>query len=191
MKKNVRKVMLFWDGSGVKEWKEFDQDGEERNLDGITLRVTKVGVEADDVIVDEMKTEESQYKYEELESVTVEECIESLSNPEDFTWFIVKRTSGGSKCHKKLFNKLNLRRPSEGACCFVPLNEGSRKFSLGLCRRLKHDKVMKQRLVEIKRVCGVSRWPKRVVVTDDVLLAERVVQEGGCVIGGRAFVEVM
>ena len=175
----------------MKEWKEFDKDGEKRDLGGIALRVTKIGIEADDVIVEEMKTEESQYKYEELENVTVEECIESLSDPADFSWFIVKRTSGGSKCHKKLFSKLNLRRPSEGACCFVPLNEGSRKYSLGLCRRLKHDKVVKQRLVEIKRVCGAKCWPKRIVVTDDVLLAERIVQRGGCVIGGRAFVEVV
>jgi hypothetical protein len=102
------------------------------------------------------------------------------------SWFVIRRIRGGSKCHKKLFTKLNLRRPSEGACCLVPLNPGSRRYSLSILRRLKGDKATK--LVEIKR-CG--KWPKRIVVTDDVLLADRVVMEGGCIVGGRMLVEII
>lgn len=143
------------------------------------------------MIVKELESDEAPYKYDDLENVTVEECIESLSDPTDYSWFIIKRTSGGSKCHKKLFNRLNLRRPSEGACCFVPLTEGCRKYSVSLCRRIKHDKVAKQRLIEIKRVCGVSTWPKSVIVTDDVLLSERVVQAGGCCVGGSMLNEII
>jgi len=83
-RKNVGKVKVFWDGSGIKEWKEFDKDGEERDLGGVTLRVTKVGIEADDIIVEEMKGGAKDYEYDDLQIVTVEEAIERLEDASDY-----------------------------------------------------------------------------------------------------------
>ena len=93
----------------------------------------------------------------------------------------MKRKGGGSKTKKKLFDKLCLRRAEEGAFCLIPSllsgNPRLQKNSLQVARELQRAKV--HHVVEYER--RPCKDVRSVVVTDDVLLSDRVVKEGGIV----------
>ena len=122
--------------------------------------------------------------------VEIQEMIDLLvSNECDLpVYFTVKRIAGGTQTHKKLFNRLNLRRgEGEGAACLCSLTPRLKLWSLSMARRLKHDKVGK--LIEIRAIQVSSL--KCVVATDDVLLSDRVVKEGGVVLSSKQLFELV
>ena len=109
----------------------------------------------------------------------IENAVDCYSTNE--TYVVVKRKGGGSKTKKKLFDKLCLRRAEEGAFCLMPSllsgNPRLQKNSLQIARELQRAKVHQVVQYERRRCRDV----RSIVVTDDVLLSDRIVKEGGIV----------
>ena len=194
-------VRVFHDGAGLNHLPDYKSicAGNEKHADGktihiplvdgdltnpLTLSVTDEKEEADDVIVRDLE-EVAGSKVPDV--VKIAEMIEDLEADEVTSYFIVRRKRGGSKAEKKLFSKMNLRRPSEGAFCFCALSPGLLKGGLSLAKRLKHNRV--DNLVEIERrsVGGV----KSIVTTDDVLLADRCAGLGALVLNAKQLEELI
>ncbi len=88
-------------------------------------------------------------------------------------YVVVRRKAGGTITHRRLFDKLHLRRPDEGAVCLSSLMAGLRRDSLMIGRELQREKSI-ERLIECERR---DRDKLRfVVVTDDVYLTDRLVR---------------
>jgi hypothetical protein len=97
------------------------------------------------------------------------------------SYVIVRRKGGGTKTNKQLFNKLHLRRPHEGAPSFVLTSFSSDRLSrnsLQTARELKRANVHQIVEYEIQKCKNI----RSVVITEDVLLADRVVGRGGLVL---------
>jgi hypothetical protein len=154
------------------------------------MAVTDVNTEADDAIVQFLEaTPASNCRPPEI--VNIAAMVEELDSTSAAatSYFVVRRKRGGSKAEKKLFTKINLRRPSEGACCLVGLSAGLRRWSAGVAKRMKHHRV--DQLVEIeRRELGGIRGGV-VVGTDDVLLADRVASAGGLVLSSKQLEELI
>eukprot|EP00551_Chaetoceros_affinis_P006678 CAMPEP_0203670756 /NCGR_PEP_ID=MMETSP0090-20130426/6742_1 /ASSEMBLY_ACC=CAM_ASM_001088 /TAXON_ID=426623 /ORGANISM="Chaetoceros affinis, Strain CCMP159" /LENGTH=525 /DNA_ID=CAMNT_0050535685 /DNA_START=105 /DNA_END=1682 /DNA_ORIENTATION=- len=189
----ITKICVFFDGkmfSPVSDGarpKKFNDLG-----DGLYLEVSDESVEVDDVLVErviEDRTKDNVCLPKKKVCLDIDHVVEELSNGlnsngknNNKNFVVVKRKGGGSKTNKKLFDKLRLRRGEEGAFCLVPaLIEGSpriQKHSLQIARQLKRAKV--HQVVEYEqRPCKDVR---SIVVTDDVLLSDRIVAEGGVVL---------
>jgi hypothetical protein len=94
-------------------------------------------------------------------------------------YVVVRRKAGGTITHRRLFDKLHLRRPDEVAVCLSSLTAGLRRGSLRIARELRREKSI-ERVIECeRRDRGKLRF---VVVTDDVYLTDRLVRGGtmGC-----------
>ena len=150
----------------------------------IGLEVTGRDESVDDVLVERCNASDHRSN-EVVKKMTLDEVVNILSSHEDGRndmlkdYIVVKRKAGGTKTHRKLFDKLHLRRPEEGALCLSGLTEGLRKSSLNIAREL-------QRARGVERVIDCTRRSRReirnVVVTDDVLLADRLVQNNATIV---------
>lgn len=91
------------------------------------------------------------------------------------SYVVIRRKAGGSKTHRRLFDKLHLRRPNEGALCLSGLTANLQKDSWRTIRELQRERGV-ERVIE----CELRRRDElvHVVVTDDVFLTERLVQLG-------------
>ena len=91
------------------------------------------------------------------------------------SYVVIRRKAGGSKTHRRLFDKLHLRRQNEGALCLSGLTANLQKDSWRTIRELQRERGV-ERVIE----CELRRRDdlKHVVVTDDVYLTERLVQLG-------------
>jgi len=123
---------------------------------------------------------------------------------------VIRRTGyGGTKTNKHLFERLHLRRPHEGALCLMPslwpnLPVNSNKDdeitkSSKACVSLEEDGLLTIReLQNVSKVHQLLEFQLRpvkllrsIVVTNDVLLADRVVKEGGAVLSYRQFEQAL
>jgi hypothetical protein len=122
---------------------------------------------------------------------------------------IIRRTGlGGTKTNKHLFDKLHLRRPQEGALCLLPSlwpcfpqqnKEEETTKNSNSCISLEEDGLSTiQELQNVSKVHHLLEFQFRpvhllrsIVVTDDVLLADRVVKEGGAVLSYRQFEQAL
>jgi len=105
-------------------------------------------------------------------------CDESKNDECDF-YVVARRIGGrGAKQHKNLFNRLNLMRPNEGALCLTGISARVLRRSLMIAKELKRSNV--KHLVEYE--LRPRNTLKTIVFTDDILLADRVVNEGGAVL---------
>mmetsp|Transcript_18839 Transcript_18839/g.29175 ORF Transcript_18839/g.29175 Transcript_18839/m.29175 type:complete len:215 (+) Transcript_18839:344-988(+) len=199
----VSKVVLMFDGSGFKSRSNTISPGKKEIHANMQLEITEVGVEADDVLV-KYCTENLpvQWQISRKNIISVDEVIalfesitgdlklltyagisvdEDLKRDELDKYVIVKRVGGGTKTNKALFEKLNLRRPHEGALCLTGLTGGILKRSLQIAKELKRARVSNLVEYELRERQNV----RSVVFTDDVLLADRVVKQGGIVLSNR------
>lgn len=197
----IGKVCIFFDGkmftddrSKVARPQDFNDLGE-----GVYLEISDDTVEVDDVLVERcvsdrkrdsisLPTKKHSRDMKSIEDIIVDlqdglvEGNEIDCHGKDNGFYVVKRKAGGRKTNKKLFDKLCLRRAEEGAFCLMPsLLDGNprlQKNSLAVAKQLQQAKV--NQLVEYeRRLCKDIR---SIVVTDDVLLSDRVVNEGGVVL---------
>mmetsp|Transcript_17711 Transcript_17711/g.40624 ORF Transcript_17711/g.40624 Transcript_17711/m.40624 type:complete len:635 (-) Transcript_17711:101-2005(-) len=155
----------------------------------IGLEVTGRDVSVDDVLVERCNASDHPSNAV-VKEMTIDDVIKTLLSREDGRndvlqeYIVIKRKAGGTKTHRKLFDKLHLRRPEEGALCLSGLTEGLRKNSLNIAREL-------QRARGVERVITCTRMSRQkirhVVVTDDVLLADRLVQNGTIVLSFMQF----
>ena len=79
------------------------------------------------------------------------------------------------KTNKKLFDKLNLRRPEEGALCLSGLTARLQKNSLQTAKDLKRSRVYDIVEYELRSRANI----RNIIVTDDILLADRLVNDCG------------
>mmetsp|Transcript_6624 Transcript_6624/g.7454 ORF Transcript_6624/g.7454 Transcript_6624/m.7454 type:complete len:549 (-) Transcript_6624:1220-2866(-) len=193
----ICKICVLFDGkmfSGIPT-KDDPQHKTIQLAEYLTIEITEDTVEVDDILVDkciEDRNRDNVSKPVQQNFVDVEDVIGELNaNLSDnafdckkinTSYVVVRRKGGGSKTNKKLFDKLRLRRAEEGAYCLVPslvdTNLRLQKHSLNIGKQLQRAKV--HRIVEYeKRLCKDVR---SVVVTDDILLSDRVVTEGGVVL---------
>jgi hypothetical protein len=88
-------------------------------------------------------------------------------------YVIVRRKGGGSKTHRRLFDKLHLRRPCEGALCLSGLTNKLNRHSWKIARDLQREKGI-EKVIE----CELRRRQdlQYLVVTDDVFLTERLIR---------------
>jgi len=176
---------------------------------GVVLKITDVKVEADDCVVEEVEKRGGAKESSSSSGsgsgsssgssssdsggdggknvVNIATMIAELETDENPYFYVVRRIKGGSKTEKKLFSKLNLRRPSEGACCLVALSPGLLRWSLSVAKRMKHNRI--DQLVEIRRATLAD--VKVAVATDDVLLADRVAARGGMVLNAKQLEELI
>ena len=85
-------------------------------------------------------------------------------------FIVIRRKGGGSKTHRKLFDKLHLRRPDEGAACLSGLTNKLQRHSWKLARELQRERGI-EKVIE----CELRRRQdlKYLVVTDDVYLTNK------------------
>ena len=91
------------------------------------------------------------------------------------SYVVIRRKAGGSKTHRRLFDKLHLRRPNEGALCLSGLTQNLQKDSMRTIRELQRERGV-EKVIE----CELRRRDElvHVVITDDVYLTERLVHLG-------------
>jgi len=199
----VSKVVLMFDGSGFKSRSNTISPGKKEIHTHMHLEITEVGVEADDVLVKYCAEDlPAQWQTSRKNIISVDEVIalfesvtgdlkllsyagisvdEDLKRDELDKYVVVKRVGGGTKTNKALFEKLNLRRPHEGALCLTGLTGGILKRSLQIAKELKRARVSNLVEYELRERQNV----RSVIFTDDVLLADRVVKQGGIVLSNR------
>jgi hypothetical protein len=109
----------------------------------------------------------------------LDKTVEILANTNDTEtdvlphYIVVRRKAGGTKTHRKLFDKLHLRRANEGAVCLAALTTSLKKHSLKIARELQREKSI-DKVIECElRDRDELRF---VVVTDDVYLTDRLVR---------------
>lgn len=154
----------------------------------IEIEITEDGDSTDDVLV--CTTSRGEYAggddgasdfHRRRRIISLEEAINIFSSNGDdaetdvLPYFVViRRKAGGTKTHRRLFDKLHLRRPNEGAVCLSSLTPGLRKSSLRIARELEREKCI-ERVIECERRCRDEL--RFVVVTDDVYLCDRLVRD--------------
>ena len=196
----IGKVCIFFDGKMFKnERSRISRPDSFNDLgEGIFLEISDDAVEVDDVLVERCIADRNRDDIckpnrndreivksidgiiEDFKDGMVENEVECYNTNNSF--YVVKRKAGGSKTNKKLFDKLCLRRAEEGAFCLMPsLAEGNprlQKNSLAIAKQLLQAKV--HQIVEYER--RSLKDIRSIVITDDVLLSDRVVDEGGVVL---------
>ena len=158
----------------------------------IRIEITEVGESADDVLFHKCtnNVNETDAPSGSLgRIISLDKAIDMLSSQRDFSdsdilseYIVIRRKAGGSKTHRKLFDKLNLRRPTEGALCLCGLTAGLQKEGWRTARELQREKSI-EKVIE----CEVRRRDeiKYLVVTDDIFLTDRLVQNGVLVLSFR------
>ena len=196
----VGKIVIVFDGASFND-KNFRPESCEDLGSNLFLEVTDDGVEADDVLVERCAKDLNRMRRHDTTSrkVDIDHVVstllhgmgesDSLVDCKNANYIVAKR-KGRSKKHKKLFEKLRLKRPEEGACCLTPsfINGSERlhKYNLQLSRELQRAKVNQIMEYELKNCSSV----RSVVVTDDVLLSNRIVDMGGVVLGYKQFLQM-
>ena len=195
----VGRIVILFDGSSFND-KKFRPEACEDLGSNVFLEVTSNGVEADDILVERCTEDLNRMRRHDVPNkvgidtvvTTLSPRMEESDSFVDFKnshYFVVKR-NGRSKKHKKLFEKLRLKRPQEGACCLTPsfLNGSERlqKYNLQLARELQRVNVSQIMEYELKKSANV----RSVVITDDVFLSNRIVDVGGVVLGYKQFLQI-
>jgi len=148
----------------------------------ILIEITEKGVSADDVLFHKC-LDLSSLPSSSRRVITLNQVIEILSNNINDgdndtlqNYIVIRRKAGGSKTHRRLFDKLHLRRPNEGALCLSALTAGLQKHSLRIAKELQRERGSVERVIE----CEVRNRDdvRNVVVTDDVYLTDRLVKNG-------------
>jgi len=153
----------------------------------IRIEITENGDSADDVLFHRCTTVDGSSASNAdsdstREIISLDNAIDILSSQDDAEtdvlphYVVIRRKAGGIKTHRKLFDKLHLRRPDEGALCLSALTPGLRKDSWKIARELKQAKSGVEKVIE----CEMRRRDELrfVVVTDDVYLTDRLVKSG-------------
>jgi hypothetical protein len=88
-------------------------------------------------------------------------------------YVVIRRKGGGSKTHRRLFDKLNLRRPNEGALCLSGITNKLQRHSWKLAWDLQRERGA-EKVIE----CELRRRQdlRYIVVTNDVYLTERLMK---------------
>ena len=172
----------------------------DRGRGSIEIEITADGEEADDVLVrtvsrcgeDEVggggaSAPDPDAARKGGRVISLEEAIDILSDGGDDCaetdslpyYVVIRRKAGGTKTHRRLFDRLHLRRPDEGAVCLSSLTAGLRRGSLRIARELQREKSI-ERVIECERR---DRDELRfVVVTEDVYLTDRLVRGNGVLV---------
>ena len=183
---------------------------------GLYIEITDCSTAVDDVIVEccrnDWKRSNSDETHPKDVSSTLpevadyfESLLQSHSDPNRYA--VIRRMgSGGTKTNKHLFEKLHLRRPHEGALCLLPslwpcVSQQCKEETKGSssCVSLEEDGLLTMdELGKISKVDQLLEFQLRpfnmlrsIVVTNDVLLADRVVKEGGAVLSYRQFEQAL
>ncbi|GMH56296.1 hypothetical protein TL16_g02101 [Triparma laevis f. inornata] len=185
-------IIVFWDGAGLKHVEKSQKKRTEKTTIplslAVSLHITPEHVEADDTIVEMVASEMKGVNPCNRIVVDVDTMLATLtSESPSSSFFIIRRKAGGTKTHKKTFTKINLRRPHEGAHCLAPITPRLAAQCIATARRLKHEKL--NHLVEISAVD--LKFVKSIVATDDVLLADRIVKEGGVVLNCAQLLNIL
>ena len=195
----VEKINFMFDGAKYRNSEKLKPGAEKQIHPGIFISVTDDGEEADTRLVEICKEESRlilKANNEEPKHISIDEAITLLedvaidvvdyrtgvtddSKNDEFDYYIiVRRIAGGSKIHKNLFNKLNLRRPREGALCLTGLTARALRRSLMIVKDLKRARTHHLVQLELRQRSSL----KSVVFTDDILLSDRIANEGGAVL---------
>lgn len=152
------------------------------NCGSIQIHITNNGDSADDVLVHVTRRTEDSNISDTSDSkriISLDKTVEILANTNDTEtdvlphYIVVRRKAGGTKTHRKLFDKLHLRRANEGAVCLAALTTSLKKHSLKIARELQREKSI-DKVIECElRDRDELRF---VVVTDDVYLTDRLVR---------------
>ena len=148
----------------------------------ILIEITEKGVSADDVLFHKC-LDLSSLPSSSRRVITLSQVIEILSNNINDgdndtlqNYIVIRRKAGGSKTHRRLFDKLHLRRPNEGALCLSALTAGLQKHSLRIAKELQRERGSVERVIECELRDRSS--VTNTVVTDDVYLTDRLVKNG-------------
>lgn len=90
-------------------------------------------------------------------------------------YIVIRRKAGGTKTHRRLFDKLHLRRPEEGAVFLTGLTSKLQLDSWKIAKELQREGGVEKVIECEMRSRDELRY---VVVTDDVFLTERLSQSG-------------
>ena len=201
----IDKIVIMFDGAKYRGSKEQKVPKLTEIYPNMYLESTDVGVVVDDVLVercccngsrsDDGITDSGQRSSSASSGpiVQVDDVIDALSNMSDFgygavdprendtldCYAVVRRKGGGTKTNKKLFEKLNLRRPEEGALCLTGMTARLQKNSLQTAKDLQRGRVYDLVEYELRSRANV----RNIIVTDDILLADRLVND--CSGGGN------
>lgn len=152
----------------------------------IRIEITADGDSADDVLFHRCSAESADASSPAFDpgavrrTMSLGEVADAFSGNDDEAdalsgYVVVRRKSGGKKTHRRLFDRLHLRRPDEGALCLSAMTPGLRRQSLRIARELRRERGV-ERVIECEwRARGELRFA---VVTDDVYLTDRLVKEG-------------
>ena len=195
------KISILWDGAKYRDiikngnWRQkkqrrvFNSDVS----DSIIVEITKDGDTVDDILFDRLCCSEEATTGESrshrqiiplskaVDILSFDTSIQTSADAEDSLshYIVIRRKGGGSKTHRKLFDKLHLRRPDEGAVCLSGLTNKLQRHSWKLARELQRERGI-EKVIE----CELRRRQdlKYLVVTDDVYLTERLVRSHGVVV---------
>ena len=180
-------VSILWDGAKYRDILK-SGGGKQKNQrrafcsdvsSSIITEITRDGNTVDDLLFDRLCDLAAFRMHSQI--ISLNKAISILSfdattaNAEDSLshYVVVRRKGGGSRTHRKLFDKLNLRRPNEGALCLTGLTNKLQRHSWKLAKELQREKGI-EKVIE----CELrSRHElKDLVVTDDVYLTERLMR---------------
>jgi len=195
------KVSILWDGAKYRDILK-SNNGKQKHQrrafssemsDSIVAEITKDGDTVDDVLFDrlcgsdEAAVAESRShqqiiplsKAVNILSFDTANQTSALAEDSLSHYVVIRRKGGGSKTHRRLFDKLHLRRPDEGAVCLSGLTNKLQRHSWKLARELQREKGI-EKVIE----CELRRRQdlKHLVVTDDVYLTERLMRSHDVVV---------
>ncbi len=192
----LEKVSILWDGAKYRDILK-SSNGKQKHQrrlfssdisDSIVAEITKDGDTVDDVLFERLCCSEEAVGAAKSRShqqiIPLRKAVDILNidtsaqtniNAEDSLshYIVIRRKGGGSKTHRRLFDKLHLRRPDEGAVCLSGLTNKLQRHSWKLVRELQREKGI-EKVIE----CELRRRQdlKYLVVTDDVYLTERLMR---------------
>ena len=189
---SFEKILLTWDGASLPKYNiQTSLHGE--ISPGLHLHITQRNMEVDDWIIKDIQNRKQNHikTYDPfIQMISIDRILQLLSEPPnqdgDRYYIVVRRSGGGTKTNKALFDKLHLRRPNEGALCLVPGLFHSSRFKNN-CIQIARDL---QRVTLKSKQGSILQFELHriipsitsIVVTDDVLLADRVVQDDSIVL---------
>ncbi len=157
---------------------EITEDGD--STDDVLVRTTSRGEDADadadadaDVSASDIHRRRRIISLEEVINIFSSDADDAETDVVHYS-VVIRRKAGGTKTHRRLFDKLHLRRPNEGAVCLSSLTPGLRRSSLRIARELEREKCI-ERVIECERRCRDEL--RFVVVTNDVYLCDRLVRD--------------
>ena len=185
-------IKIMFDGAKYKGTKKEKVPKLVEVHSNLFIETTEVGIQVDDVLVERcggIDRDVGGTCRTHGPIVDIDDVVDALSNLTDMGfgaldntdndkldfYAVVRRNGGGTKTNKKLFDKLNLRRPEEGALCLSGLTARLQKNSLQTAKDLKRARVYDVVEYELRSRANV----RNIIVTDDILLADRLVNDCG------------